>query len=93
MVHEDAPHQLRRRAKEMGTAGEPQRSETVQTQVRFVHQRRRLQRVLRPFVQEKTPGDAAKLVIHHRHQLLKRRFVAVPPLLQELGDLALRLLH
>ena len=85
-IDEDAAHHLRRDAEEL-TAVLPRRAALVdEFQVRLVHERRRLQRVIPPFPAHVGARAPPQISIDERQKLLECSLVAAGPRVQQLGD-------
>ena len=61
------------------------RSIAHQPQIRLMYQRRRLQRLARPFVRQFGSRQFAQLVVHERQQPIQRLLIAAPPAVQQRG--------
>ena len=55
-------------------------------QKQLVDERRRLQRVIRPFLPQEAIGHAPQLVVDEHEQFLHRRRIAAVPAIQQAGD-------
>lgn len=58
-----------------------------QSQISFVHERRRLQRVVRALVPQIASRELSQLLIDERYQLVDRALPAFLPGVEKLGDL------
>jgi hypothetical protein len=87
VVHEDAPHHLRRDAEELSTVLPHHRPLIDKTKIRLVDEGGRLQRVVRPFLAKVSRSAAAKLLINDRHQSVARVAIAGAPPPQQCRDI------
>ena len=85
MVDQDTAHQAGGEGDEVHGATPLHPSLVDETQVGFVNQGGRLQRVLRAFPLQVTRRHAPKLVVDEGHQRCQRLFVAVAPLNEQTG--------
>jgi hypothetical protein len=90
VVDQYAAHGLCRGPVEMNPAPEPG-AVTGETQVGFVHQRCRLERVIGALAAHLRHGETAKLRVHERHQLRERLGIAVAPPREKPCDVHARL--
>jgi hypothetical protein len=82
-IDEDAAHHLRGDAEEL-TAVLPRRAVLVdEFQVRLVHERRRFQRVIRPFPAHVGARAPAQISVDQRQKLLECARVAAGPRVQQ----------
>jgi hypothetical protein len=79
-------HRLGRRGKEMPPILPSALAVAKQTQVRFVHQRGRLESLPGPLVRHLGGGEPPKLIIHQRQQLVRDPGFGSIRLLQDLDD-------
>ncbi len=71
LLHQDAPHGLRRGAEEMAPTVPVLRPLSAdEAQLRFVDQGRRLERLTGPFPGQPVTGEAPQLVLDQRQELL-----------------------
>jgi hypothetical protein len=86
MVHQDAAHDL---------SGDPEKLRAIhprhpalshQAHIGFVHEGRRLERVIRPLATEVRDGSLAQLVIDERDKFVTRLEIPNPPLPEQLTD-------
>ena len=87
-LHQDPSHHLRRQSEEVRAIPPFDAIDVDQPQVRLVHQRRRLQRMIRPLLAHIAPGETVELVVDQRHQSREGRSVALAPRSEELGGFA-----
>src|SRR5262249_60168046 len=59
-------------------------------QVRLMHQGGALQGVIRAFRAQLPVGEPPKLSVHERHQLAERTVITAGPVVQQLGDPAIK---
>src|SRR6185436_8296389 len=85
-LDQDLPHRVRRDGAEVRPVLPALGPILQQLQIRFVHQRRRLQRLARALTFEIVRGEPAQLGVDHRHQRLERRLVAPRGAIDELVD-------
>jgi hypothetical protein len=78
-VDEDAPHDLRRHPEEMRAVLPGHTALSDQPEIRLIHQRRWLQRVVRPLVTQVGRRTPPQLLIYQRQQVVACLEVAVPP--------------
>ena len=90
VVHQYAPHHLRRQREELLPVRERRIVGLDQAQPRLVNERRRLQRVTGAFPPEVGVGDLAKLPVDDRHQRVERAGLAAGPPLEKLRDVRRR---
>jgi len=87
-LHQDSPHHLRRDGEEVRAIPPFDSIDVDQPQVRLVHQRRRLQRMIRPLPAHVVPGETVELLIDQRDQSVEGGAVALAPRSEELGGFA-----
>jgi hypothetical protein len=85
VIHGELSHRLRRQRKEMLPVVDGELRVLRELQVRFVHQDRRLQRLVAA-LSEAMPGQRAKLVIDERHQPIDRSTIAAAPCGKQFSD-------
>ena len=86
VVDQDPPHGLRRHAKELRPVEPRHALLSHQADVRLVHERRRLQRVIAALAPQVRSGPFAKLLVDEGDQVLSRLKIAARPLLQQMTD-------
>jgi hypothetical protein len=86
-------HQLSRDAVKMLAALPFREVLFDQSQVGFINQRGRLQRVAGPFTAQVAAGQFAQLLVDDRHQLIESGAVAFAPFTQQLSDFVRGSLH
>jgi hypothetical protein len=86
VVDEDPPHQLRGDREEMRPVLPLHVTLIDQLQIRLVHKRRGLQRVVRALAPEVPPGQRLQFGVDHGHHSVEGFLVASPALLEELGQ-------
>jgi hypothetical protein len=79
VLDQNLPHEARGDAAEVRPAFPAHLRLVHELQVSFVHQRRRLQRVVRPFASEVAAREAPQLGVNDRHEPLGRGLVAIAP--------------
>ena len=79
VVHQDAPHHLRRDAEEVRAVLPLDAPLADQLEVRLVDERRALQRVADRFSRQVPSRNRAQLLVDERHQLIERLLAAVLP--------------
>ncbi len=79
VIHQDATHHLGGHCEEVGTIPQVPSPLPHEPQVGFMHQCRRLQGVMRPFVSQVASRKATQFGIHGRQQLVQRRPIAAAP--------------
>ena len=57
-----------------------------EAQIRLVHERRALQRMIRPLSAQLEARDPPQFVVDERQELLERLLIAICPMLQQAGD-------
>ena len=87
MIYQDLPHQSRRQRQEMRAAVECHAADIHQTQIHFVDQGRRLERVVCPLATQVSAGELSKFVVDQRDQALERFAVPFAPGNKEFGDI------
>ena len=87
VVHQNAPHHLRRHREEMRAILPPHALITHEAHVRLIHQRRRLQAMARTLASHVAARQSVKLLIHDRGQPFERARVAVGPRAEQLAHL------
>jgi len=92
VVHEDTAHHAGSDAEEVAAILPLDASLVDETQIRLVHQRRRLQRVIGPLAAKMGAGQPAQLVIDEREKLFLDGRVAAAPLGEQRGYVWRRLL-
>jgi hypothetical protein len=65
-------------------------SRTDESNVGFVHERRRLQRVVRPLASKACAGDPAEFVVHEREQSFEGALVPALPLMEKKSNVLVR---
>jgi len=90
MIDHDAPHQLRGRSDKVGAVLPATFGIVNQSQVRFVEERCRLQRVADAFLAHVMMCQAVQFRLHQRDQPSEGFLIATAPVAQQLGDLLLR---
>jgi hypothetical protein len=90
VVHEDAPHHLRGDAEEVGAVLPLHAALVHQAQVGLVHERRRLERVLRGLAAHRPRRAPPQLGVHLGQQPVASCLIAGPPGDEELGDVRAR---
>ena len=88
VIDQDPAHDPRCDAKEMRSILPIRAALVDETDVGLVHERGGLQGVVRPLVAKLACGDAAKLRIDEREQLIEGSPVAATPIAQQRGDVA-----
>jgi hypothetical protein len=86
VTDEDAPHHDRGERDELGAVAPVDFLLIDQPHVRFVHERRRLERVVGTLAVEVASGEPAQFVVHDRQHLVTRARVAVRPFEQQVRD-------
>ena len=89
VLHQDAPHQLRRHREEMRAILPLHPLIAYEAHVRLIHQRRRLQAMARPLAPHVAARQTVELVIHDRRQSFERARVSVAPRAEQLAHLVL----
>jgi len=90
VVDEDASHQLGGRTEELCPVLPANARLVHEPDVRFVDERRRLERVIRTLAAQPGPGQAVKLRVHDRHQLVERAAISGAPGLKKARDVRWR---
>src|SRR5262249_45707540 len=70
VVDENAPHRLRRNSKKVRPVGKRSRFVPEQTQIQFVHQRIRLQSMVRSLASENICCHSAQVFVNSSEQLI-----------------------
>ena len=78
-VDEDTPHQPRGHRQEVSPVLPVDVLKIDQSEVRLVHERRRVQAVPGTFASHAASGDAPQLVVHERDQLVEGGLIARAP--------------
>ena len=86
VIHQHAPHELRREGEEMGAALPSCALLIGKPKPRFVNERRRLQRMSIALASQHAPRQPAKLGVDESHERVARVGVARAPGAQLLGD-------
>jgi len=86
MIHEYSTDNLCRHSEELCPVAPVDAVVVHQANECFMNQRGWLQRMSRVFGAPAPPGDALKLGIHQRHEVVQRRRLPFIPLQQECGD-------
>ena len=87
-LHQDPSHHLRRDSEEVRAIPPFDSIDVYQPQVRLVHQRRRLQRMIGPLLAHIAPCETVELLIDQRDQSVEGGSVALAPRSEELGGSA-----
>src|SRR6266576_6066359 len=90
MINHDVPHHLRGRRDKVGPALPDRLGVINQSQVGFVENGGRLQRVAGALPTHVMVGESVQLRMHQREQLPQRSLVSAAPLAEQLGDCLLR---
>ena len=88
VVDQDAPHHLRRDAKEVAPILPGYSILSNQPHEGFMDKRRRLERMILTFASQVGPRSPPQLVINERQHSVARRDVTFPPRLEQSADLA-----
>ena len=88
MIDQDAAHDRRDRAEEVGAVLPVRMLLPCEPEVGFVHERRGLQRVAGPFARQVARGERPQLVVHHGHHTVERRSIPAVPRLEQFGQRA-----
>src|SRR4051812_27932069 len=86
MIYENLAHEARADSKEVRPVLEIRTGVPYQPDIEFVHQRRRLERILRTLRSEVKLGQAAQLAVNNGNQLTQRALVTLPPARNQSGD-------
>ena len=86
-IHEHAAHHTGRHREEMRAILPLHVTDIDELEVRLVDERGGLEGVPVSLVPHVAPGDAAKLRMDYRDELLESGFVSLPPCHEEVGDL------
>ena len=86
IFHQNPPHRLRSNAEEMRAVA-PRHLLINQLHIRFIHQRRSLQRMIVAFAAQIVMRQLVQFVIHQRHQFIARDLIAIAPGNQQLRDI------
>jgi hypothetical protein len=78
-VDEDAPHHPRRHREEVRAVRPCDALQINKSQVRFVHEGRRLKAVAGPLTSHVFPGNRPQLALHPRHETVERFAIAPTP--------------
>ncbi len=90
MVHEDAAHEVRCKPEEVRAALPVHRLLIHQPHEGFVHQRRALDRVVRPFAPQVPLRERAQLLVDEPGELAERLLIATAPLGKQLSNRSIR---
>ncbi len=93
VIHEDPAHQIRGEPEEVRAALPVHRLLIHEPHERFVHERRALDRVIRPFAAQMALGEGAQLLINEPGQLAQRSLIATAPAGEQLRDRLIRTLR
>jgi hypothetical protein len=86
MIDQNAPHDLRRDTEELRAVAPRYALLSQEPDVRFVHERRRLQRMVPTLAPQKSGGPLPKLLVHQWDQFFPRPKIPAAPSLQQLTD-------
>jgi len=78
-INQDAPHQLRRHGEEVRAVLPPNPARIDQSQICFVDERRRLERVAGTFSGHVAMRQPMQLAVNQRHQSIQRLLIALIP--------------
>ncbi len=87
VFHQDAAHRLRGGAEEVGPPAPLHAILVHQAEIRFMHQRRTIERGRVVFVLERPLGHALQIAVYQGYQLFKCLPITRAPANQEIGDI------